>query len=311
MCDAETSEDIATVNLNTAVGLPEAERLGVPQYLERLQAWTQLVGMETERWLPVFHRSPGDFDDSLGKFRMLALVTVLQRDLGVRYDPACREGAYCALDSRTLFIHGLLDGQGGTCVTMPVLYIAVGRRLGYPLYLVQAREHLFVRWEEDGGERFNIEATSLGFVPRDDDYYRCWPKPICEAQIRQGYFLQNLSARGERAAFLRERGQCWLDHLRTEPALESFVKAAALNPCLPGIECVSAIASLLHRAVVQYGRNVLFATPPAKLRLLPAEHRNELQVWPLALEHLQRIVTNFQQRQRDRLICNPTVYCQI
>lgn len=170
MFDAETSEDIATVNLNTAVGLPEAESHDPSQYLERLQTWAQLVAIETERWLPAFHHSPHEFDNSLGKFRMLALVTVLQRDLGVRYDPACREGAYCALDSRTLFIHGLLDGQGGTCVTMPVLYIAVGRRLGYPLYLVQAREHFFVRWEEEGGERFNIEATSLGFVPRDDDY---------------------------------------------------------------------------------------------------------------------------------------------
>ena len=98
MLDGETSEDIAAMNLNTAVGLPEAERLDLPQYLESLQAWTQLVGIETERWLPVFHRSPRDFDDSLGKFRMLALVTVLQRDLGVRYDPACREGAYCALE---------------------------------------------------------------------------------------------------------------------------------------------------------------------------------------------------------------------
>ena len=53
---------------------------------------------------------------------MMALVTVLQRELGVRYDPACQDGAYCALDSRTLFIHGLLDDRGGTCVTMPVLY---------------------------------------------------------------------------------------------------------------------------------------------------------------------------------------------
>ena len=163
----------------------------------------------------MFHRSAAEFDNSLAKFRMMALVTVLQRDLGVRYDPACQEGPYCALDPRTLFIHGLLDGQGGTCVTMPVLYVAIGRRLGYPLHLVQAREHFFVRWEEPGGERFNIEATTLGFTPRDDEHFRHWPKPIRDEDVRLGLFLRNLSPREEVAAFLRERGQCWLDHLRT------------------------------------------------------------------------------------------------
>ena len=56
---------------------------------------------------------------------------------------------------------------------MPILYIAIGRRLGYPLYLVQAREHFFgAGWEETGGERFNIEATTLGFTPRDDEHFR-------------------------------------------------------------------------------------------------------------------------------------------
>ena len=168
---------------------------------------------------------PSEFDDSLAKFRMMALVTVLQRDLGVRYDPACQEGPYCALDPRTLFIHGLLDGQGGTCVTMPVLYIAIGRRLGYPLHLVHAREHFFVRWEEPGGERFNIEATTLGFTPRDDEHFRRWPKPIRDEDVRLGLFLRNLTPQEECAAFLRERGQCWLDHLRTAAALEAFARA--------------------------------------------------------------------------------------
>ena len=54
---------------------------------------------------------------------------------------------------------------------MPILYIAIGRRLGYRLYLAQAREHYFVRWEEPGSERFNIEATTLGFTPRDDEHF--------------------------------------------------------------------------------------------------------------------------------------------
>jgi hypothetical protein len=53
-----------------------------------------------------------------------------------------------------LFLHGLTQGRGGTCLSMPVAYVAVGRRLGYPLKLVTAKGHLFARWESlDGKER--------------------------------------------------------------------------------------------------------------------------------------------------------------
>jgi regulator of sirC expression with transglutaminase-like and TPR domain len=291
-----TMTDLAQTNLNLACGLPGSEALDVARYVRQLDEWARLVATKTERWLPMFNRSAAEFDNSLAKFQMMALVTVLQRDLGVRYDPACQDGAYCALDPRTLFIHGLLDGHGGTCVTMPILYIAIGRRLGYPLHLVQAREHFFVRWEEPGGERFNIEATTLGFTPRDDEHFRHWPKPIRDEEVRLGLFLRNLSPREEVAAFFRERGQCWLDHLRTGPALEAFAEAARLAPQLLGVQCSWAVASILHRTVEYFGRDVLFATPAADIRLPASLQAWEPQVRPLALEQLRRIVSNYRER---------------
>jgi len=302
--------DIAETNLNLACGLPTAERLDVVGYLQKLDAWSRLVATKTERCLPMFHRSPAEFDNSPAKFRMMALVTVLQRDLGVRYDPACQEGAYCALEPRTLFIHGLLDRHGGTCVTMPVLYVAIGRRLGYPLYLVQAREHFFLRWEEPGGERFNIEATTLGFTPRDDDHFLRWPKPIRDEEILAGLFLRNLTPQEELAVFLRERGQCWLDHLWTEPALEAFAQAARLASRLPGVQCACAIASMLHRAVEYFGRETLFATPAAEIQLPTSEQPWEPQIRPLALEQLQRIVSNYRERILRSGSFDETVGCQ-
>ncbi len=54
------------------------------------------------------------------------------------------EGPYNASDSRFLFIHGLLTGFGGTCVSMPILYLAIARRLGYPLKLVETKEALLL-----------------------------------------------------------------------------------------------------------------------------------------------------------------------
>ena len=111
-----------------------------------------------------------------------------------------------------------------------------------------------------------------------------------------GLFLRNLTPQEELAAFLRERGQCWLDHLRTRPALEAFAEAARLGPRLPGVQCAWAIASILHRAVEYFGRDVLFATPAAEIRLPPSEQPWEPQVRPLALEQLQRIVRNYRER---------------
>jgi hypothetical protein len=212
MLETTLSLEIVEVNLKTAAGLPGAEGLDIPRYLERLDACAKLVGAGTEAALPIFHRCPAEFDDSMGKFRMLALVTVLQRDLGVRYDPACQQ-------------------------------------------------------------------------------------------------KQNLSPPEELAAFLRERGQCWLEHLRTRPAPESFAQAARLNPRLPRIDCALAIGRLLHRAVEQWGRETLFALRAAELRLPPPENPWDVQVRPLALQELRRIVTNYRQRRPDSLMRSQTVYC--
>jgi hypothetical protein len=80
----------------------------------------------------------------------------------VKYNFAFIEGDYDATDSRNLFIHGLLGGHGGSCVTMPVLYAAIGRRLRYPIKLVGAKQHTFCRWDDGAGERFNIEGNVAG-----------------------------------------------------------------------------------------------------------------------------------------------------
>lgn len=285
------STDLAEVNLVTACGLPGAEDLDVLRYCGRLGAWVELVRRKTECWWPKFLESPAAFDDSGAKFQMMALVTVLQRDLGVHYNAERQEGVYDATDSRMLFIHGLLDGQGGTCVTLPVLYAAIGRRLGYPLKLVQAKEHLFVRWQEPGGERFNIGATTLGFTPRDDDHFRKWPKAISEEEVCQGLFLRNLTPREELATFLRERGQCWLDNLRTGPGLESFYQAARLGPRLPGMQCAWAIATMIHRVVEERGRENLLSHSDSIYECFPFPQEPwEHQVLPLAIEHLKRII---------------------
>lgn len=231
--------DLVTANLLCAQGLNGAEQLDVQQCLVTLDTWARHVNVETTRNFHQFREHPEEFRNSEGYFRMLMLITVLQQDFGVRYNPARitpldqpePDSAFVA-DSQDLFLHGILGPRRmGTCVSMPVLYVAVGRRLGYPLKLVTAKGHLFARW--DGDERFNIEGTNHGLNCFEDEYYRTWPYPLTAAEVKSGHYLKSLTAEEELGLFLATRGQCLFHHGRLAEAREAFAKAAELAPHWP------------------------------------------------------------------------------
>jgi len=125
--------DIAEMNLLCATGLPGAEDLDIDQRLAALDRWAARVKHETDRHLYRFAQNPGNYENSEGYFRMLMLVTVLQQDFGVHYNKE-RIRDVDFRRSQDLFIHGMIgDDNGGTCVSMPAIYTAVARRLGYPV----------------------------------------------------------------------------------------------------------------------------------------------------------------------------------
>ena len=227
--------DVAPLNLHCAKELPGAESLNVEQAQTIIESMATRVANETGKYLSKFKANAADFNNSEGYFRILTLVTVLQQDFGVHYNPERIRSPNFA-DSRDLFLHGLLTGKReGTCVSMPVLYVAVGRRLGYPLKLVTTKGHLFARWEgrrterltsptplpkgaerdekipEVGAyERFNIEATGQGLSCFPDEYYHAWPEPLTPKEIASGQYLNSLTPKEELAVFLSARGN-WVD----------------------------------------------------------------------------------------------------
>lgn len=229
--------DIARLNLLSAEGLRGAEDLEVNRCLAILDAMANRVRTETDRHKYRFQEKPAEFENSEGFFRMLMLTVVMAEDYGLRYDPerqnsplAATEGDGFFADSSKVFLPGLLGSKRqGTCSSMPVLYVAVGRRLGYPLKLVTTKGHLFVRWE-DADERFNVEATSHGLNRFADDYYRHWPFVISVSEeAREGY-LKSLSPAEELAVFLSIRGMCQREGGNGPGAAESFTAAARLAP---------------------------------------------------------------------------------
>jgi hypothetical protein len=150
-------------------------------------------------------------------------------------------------DSRVAFIHGMIpmsgqttaDTPGGTCASLPVLYVAVGRRLGYPLRLVTTCGHVFARWDGRDHpnpawrERFNIEGSGEGFSSYDDEHYKTWPFKISDADVRANGYLVSLTPMEEFAQFLAARGHCGLDNGQVAFAARCFENAYRYDTTRP------------------------------------------------------------------------------
>lgn len=243
--------DIARVNLLCATGMPGAENLdtpGIEHALATLDRWAERVRFETDRHLYRVHdpRYAEHYRGSEAYLRASFLLQVLQEDLGVKYDMTA-VGNFSFADSRVAFIHGMIPGpgqditetQGGTCASLPVLYVAVGRRLGYPLKLVTTNGHIFVRWDGEDHpnpawrERFNIEGAGEGFASFEDDYYTTWPFPVTKHEIRVNRYLVSLTPQEEFAAFLTARGHVGEDNGQFAFAARSYENAYRYDPNRP------------------------------------------------------------------------------
>jgi len=228
---------IARMNLLCQQGLSGAGDLDINRALNLVDQMAARVRSETKRHLYRFERNPGEFENSKGFFRMVMMGVVLTEDFGIHYNPQrgiapgeTRPDDGFFADPRMVFLSGLLEpGREGTCTSLPVLYVAVGRQLGYPLKLVATKGHLFVRWE-GGGERFNIEATGRGVNRFEDNYYRHWPFEINAAEEAAEGYLKSLSPTEELAVFLSIRGMCLRESGQLAQAAESFAAASRLSP---------------------------------------------------------------------------------
>jgi hypothetical protein len=195
-----------------AAGLPGAEGIDYDGCSKCLDDWAVGIGELTAKGLAAFRGHPGRYDHSEPLYRMVTLVTGLKKYCGVRYNPT-KMGAKLSdpFDPDEQFVYGAIQGPGGTCATLPVLYAAIGRRLGYPVRLVRTKGHMFCRWDDPtAGVSLNIEGTNdVGMNYHPDDYYRAWPEPMIESEERACGFLRSLTPRQELAEFVSRRGLIW------------------------------------------------------------------------------------------------------
>ena len=231
------SVDIALMNLLCAEGLPGAENLNVDECLSALDQWAELVKQNEDTYSSQFFRNQGRYDNSYAKFQVVNLGLTLKDDLKCGYNQELvRSGAMEDLqstrffqNSRDLFLHGFVETRVGSCSSLPVLMVAIGRRCGYPLHLVTCKGHLFCRWD-DGHERFNIETACPGVDVQPDSYYMKWPYPTTEAEAKSEKYLKNLDSMEELALFVWQRAMCLDEHDRFTEASEAYFIALQSFP---------------------------------------------------------------------------------
>ena len=175
--------DIGRMNLICARDADGTDRIDVERMVKMLDKWAEIAKAAEERYRKSFESHPERYDNSYAKYRAVNLALTVKEDLQCRYQKSLiTSGAMDDIHSPRffrnpddVFISGLLLNRRGTCSSFPVLLVALGRRLGYPLYLKTTLGHMFCCWD-DGTERFNLDTNGDAVDTPPDEYYLTDPR---------------------------------------------------------------------------------------------------------------------------------------
>jgi len=131
-------------------------------------------------------------------------------------------------DPNDLFLHTVLDKGKGYCLSLSVLYLSLGERLGLPLHCVVVPGHFFVRYD-DGRVRFNIETTSKGATAPDKHYMDKFNVP---ERNRDDIYMKNLNKIQTLGCFFNNLGLSYNKVGNTESELLALIRSAEINPTL-------------------------------------------------------------------------------
>ncbi len=163
------------MNLVVAKGIPCFANLDIGHYVRLADQWASDIRQRLPGAEGHFHRSPENWKNDIRFFRLGIVCWYLDEVLGVTYpDELADAEDRLYADPMNVFLNGLMDRRRGSCASMPALHVAIGWRLGWPVSLACANNHLFCRYD-DGEVTHNIEATTFGrggFRSHPDDYYR-------------------------------------------------------------------------------------------------------------------------------------------
>ncbi|UCC23294.1 MAG: tetratricopeptide repeat protein [Planctomycetota bacterium] len=130
-------------------------------------------------------------------------------------------------DPDDLFLHSVLDRKRGYCLSLSILYLSLGERLGLSLYGVVVPEHFFVRYD-DGRVRFNIETTGKGGSASDEHYIEKFKVP----EDDEGVYMLNLNKIQTLGCLFNNLGNTYCEVGNIDAAQLALERAVEINPSL-------------------------------------------------------------------------------
>lgn len=144
------------------------------------------------------------------------------------------------LSGRKPFIYNLEDDRSprakllsvylathkGNCVSMPLLFVILGQKLGIPVTIATAPAHFYVKFRGDNGNWYGVETTSGGGWA-EDDWQKAQFPTITPKTIANGVYMQPLTKK-ETAAVIAESLLENYENQRSVEADEARIKLALL-----------------------------------------------------------------------------------
>ena len=190
----------------------------------------------SEQWSDIVHgqRYLADLDDMAFEIRARLKKKGLQTNYKAvavineyLFDELGFKSVSDASEPSDLFMHSVMDRKRGYCLSLSILYLSLGERLGLPLYGVVVPGHFFVRYD-DGRVRFNIETTSKGGYADDEHYINKFKVPEDDDSI----YMVNLNKIQTLGCFFNNLGNSYSEIGDTEQALLALERAVEINPSL-------------------------------------------------------------------------------
>lgn len=167
-----------------------------------------------------------------------------------------------------LFLHTVLERKRGYCLSLSMLYLAIGERLGLPLYGVVVPGHFFVRYD-DGKRTVNIETTSIGALVDDAYYFEKFKPPKQPNTL----YMKNLTP--------KQTLGCFFNNLSN-----SFNRIGDADSAFHAAQTAVTLAPQLAEAHINLGNLWLKRNQPQKAVDAYQRARQQLGQDPLILNNL-------------------------
>jgi regulator of sirC expression with transglutaminase-like and TPR domain len=159
------------------------------------------------------------------------------------------------------YLHNYLTSRRGNCITMPILFVILGQRIGLNLTLAEAPLHLLVKYTDDDGAVWNLEPTSGGGFARDAKYRK--DLPMTDKAVAAGTYLRALSSEETAAIIASHVAEQYLREGHYEQAVvaaSNFLRHSPRSVHLMLLKG-SAYGKILHRDIISKYKRESEMTP--------------------------------------------------